>query len=438
MKLTGLLLAAMVWQSPLVVNLAGPARPEHLRYQRPVQVTSGASGLSCVVLDATVLGHTASPAHNDLRLFQRLAGQPETEVAYTLTESGPEPVADTVATAEHVAVSGNQVSFDLRMPARQYSEVRLRLGLQNFVATAAVDGVGPRDEHTPLGSVPVYDLSGELLGHWSSLLLGESTWPVLHVALDVRTPAGAPRTGLTPGVVLGAEVPPSRLRQTQYVPTVSTTQIDQRGFLSVAMLRVPAHVPVERVAIEVSPSYTANFAREVTVSARADRAPITDTEALDAGAIAHVSLPSGDPRLYPINVREDAVDATLGATLVHPATVLVAINNNGRAPLPIRSVTLEMRERKLCFFADRQASYMLRYGDEALAAPSYDESALAVPISVLTARFGPEIENPQFQARHDSRPLLTRHPELFWLAVLLCGGMMGGTALHHVQHRRVS
>ncbi len=437
MKLPGVLLAAMLWQSPLLVNIGAPARPEHLRYERGVRVLSGGSGVSCLVLDATTLAHTASPAHSDLRLFGHIRSEPESEVAYTLTESGPEPVADTAAAAEHVTVSGNQLSFDLRMPARPYSEVKLRLRMQNFVGTAAVEGRGLHGERQALGNVAVYDLSGQHLGHWSSLLLAELTWPVLHIVLDVRTPGGAPLTGLATGMVGGAEVPPSRLRQTLYVPTVSTSVIDQRGFLSIAMLRVPAHVPVERVAIGLEPGMTANFAREVTVSARADRAPVTDTEALDAGAIAHVSLPSGDPRLYPIAVREDALDATLGATLVRPATVLVAINNNGRGPLPIRSVTLEMRERRMCFFADRETTYTLRYGDEALTAPAYDESALKVQGTVREVQLGPERENPRFQARHDHRPILKRHPEIFWLAILLCGGMMGGSALHHVQHRRV-
>ena len=92
---------------------------------------------------------------------------------------------------------------------------------------------------------------------------------------------------------------------------------------SIALLRVPAHVPVERVAFQLAPGFTANFSREVTVSARPDDMPITDTEARDAGAIEHVSLPSGDARLYPISLRDEALDATLGATLARPATVLL-------------------------------------------------------------------------------------------------------------------
>lgn len=435
MKLAAAVAYAMFLQSPTVVNIGAPARPEHLRYQRPLVV--GASGMACAVLDATVLGHTASPAHSDLRLFRSLPGEPESEESYTLTESGPEPVADTEATAEHVVANGNRLSFDLRMPVRPYSQVRLQLALKNYIATATATGLDAGGRPQPLGSVAVFDLSAQHLGHWDSLLLQESSWPVLHIDLDVRTPAGAPQGNLQPQMVLGAEVPPSRLRQTRYVPTVSTPVIDQRGFLSVAMLRVPAHVPVERVAFEFKAGDNANFAREVTVSARADGTPITDTEALDAGTVEHVDLPSGDPRLYPINLREDALDATLGATLVRPATVLVAVDNAGRAPLPIRSVVLEMRERKLCFFADREGSYTLRYGDPALTAPAYDESALAVPAEPLAVRLGPESVNPHFQARQDRRPTLQRNPEFFWLAVLLCGGMMGGTALHHVQHRRV-
>ena len=437
LKLTLIGTAVLLLQSSLVVDIGAPARPEHLRYQR--SVVSAATGMTCASLDATVLGHTASAAHSDLRVFGRLSpgSSAEIEVPYTVTESGPEPVADTAASPEHVTASGNQLSFDLRMPARPYSEVRLGINLKNFVASAAAEGRDRNGSRKDLGTVPIFDLSAAHLGRWTSLLLAESSWPVLHLTLTVRSPEGKPLDALSPGLILGAEVPPSRERGTRYVPTISTDLIDQRGFLSVAMLRVPAHVPVERVAFTFDPGFTANFARDVTVSARADRAPITDTEALDAGSIEHVSLPSGDPRLVPISLKEDALDATMGANLALPATVLVAINNDGRAPLPIRSVILEMRERKLCFFADREGTYTLRYGDPALSAPGYSESALAVPTQPFEAQLGPETVNPQFQARPETRSYLKRHPELFWLAVLLCGGMMGGSALHHVQHRRI-
>ena len=111
-------LAAFFFQSSLVVNIGAPARPEHLRYQRKIEMPARSSGMACAVLDATVLGHTASAAHSDLRVFRHFAGDSaELEVPYLLTESGPEPVADTVAKADHITLSGNQVSFDLLMPA---------------------------------------------------------------------------------------------------------------------------------------------------------------------------------------------------------------------------------------------------------------------------------------------------------------------------------
>lgn len=436
MRLSEIVALALLWQSSLVVNIGAVARPEHLRFQRPVRMPGGASGMACFPLDVTVLSHTASPAHNDLRLFRALPGEPESEVPYTLTESGPEPVADTAAVPEHIAVEGSRLRFDLRMPARPYSEIKLGLKLRNFVATASVEDPRAQGGSGDLGRVAIFDLSAKHLGRWDSLLLGETSAPVLHITLDVRTPEGAPFGNLRPDVLEGAQVPPSRARQTRFVPTVSTQHLDQRGFLSVALLRVPAHVPVERVLFTLPNSFGASFAREVTVSARADRAPVTDTEALDAGMLQHISLPSGDPRLYPIALREDALDATLGATLARPATVLVAINNDGRPPLPIRSVVLEMRERRVCFFADREGTYTLRYGDPVLAPPVYDETALQVPAQPLEAGLGTETVNPAFHARPDHRPFLQRYPDLYWLLVLFTGGMIGGTALHHVQHRR--
>lgn len=437
MRLPEFFAFALLWQSSLLVNIGAVATPEHLRYQRTVRVFSGGSGVACAPLDATVLAHTASPAHNDLRLFQRLPNAPEAEIPYVLTESGPEPVADTELTPEHVEHRSTGLGFDLRMPDRPYSEIRLRLRLQNFVGTARVTARDTHGRHADLGSFAIFDLSSRHLGRWTSLLMQESSWPELHIDIDLRTPAGAPLFVPAPNLLEGAAVPPSRERQTVFVPTIGTHVIRQRGWLSVAMLRVPAHVPVERVAFELAPGFSTNFSREVTVTARPDGEPITDTEAIDAGAIGYLSMPAGDPRLNPLDVRQTTVDATLGATLVRGATVLVAVHNAGAAPLPIRGIALEMRERKVCFFADREAVYTLRYGDPALAPPIYDTTQLAVPAQPIEARLGPEENNPRFNPRRDERPYLERHPELFWIVVLACAGLMGGMALHHVQHRRV-
>ena len=206
--------------------------------------------------------------------------------------------------------------------------------------------------------------------------------------------------------------------------------------MTVAVLHVPAHVPVERIRFTLPAGYPENYFREVLVRARAERDPAAETEAMDAGAIQHVRWPSGDPRLNPIDVTSDTVDATTGATLASSATVRVLVANGAQPPLPIKAVTLEMRERKLCFFAEPGATYTLRYGDPALRAPLYDVTALPeIKEAPLAAAFGPEQRNPQWHPREDTRPYLDRHPEVFWLIVLACGGMMGGTALQYVQHR---
>ena len=166
---------------------------------------------------------------------------------------------------------------------------------------------------------------------------------------------------------------------------------------------------------------------------------------MDAGAIQHVRWAPGDPRLNPIDVRTDSVDATTGATLAGRATVRVSVLNGALPPLPIERVSLEMRERRVCVLARPGAVYTLRYGDPALAAPVYDgaafadEAALAAATQTpVLAELGPERRNPRWRPRRDARSYLDRHPEVFWLAVLLCGGSMGAIALHFVQQREAS
>ena len=93
-----------------------------------------------------------------------------------------------------------------------------------------------------------------------------------------------------------------------------------------------------------------------------------------------------------------------------------------------------MRERRLCFTASPGASYTLRYGDPALVAPFYADAPRGTA-TALAATLGPQTRNPHWTKRRDTRPFFDRHPELFWILVMTCTGMMGGTALQFVQHR---
>ncbi len=437
MRIPELLAAALLWQSASLVNIGTAAAPEHLKFQRELSMAADAQGLTCATLNAEVLAHTASAAHNDLRIYQGYPGSPaQAETPYTLTESGPEPVGDAEASVGDVVRSGGDLRFDLHMPSRAYSEVELRLRMHDFVGTVVVTADEPRGGRRNVGTFGIFDLSGEGLGHWTFLPMAETAAPVLHIVLSLRTPEGLPLASVPPAVVAGAAVPPSRERQTVYTAVTSGT-VSRSGSNTVAVLHVPAHVPVERISFALPNGFGSNYSREVLVRAKTDGDPAAETETMDAGAIQHVRWPPGDPRLNPIEVTEDSVDATTGATLAGKATVRVSVVNGRLPPLPIERITLAMRERKVCFIAAAGMRYTLRYGDPALAAPVYDQIVPADPTKPpLVAQLGPERRNPQWRARTDGRPYLDRHPEVFWLAVLACAGMMGGMGLHFVQHRR--
>ena len=71
----------------------------------------------------------------------------------------------------------------------------------------------------------------------------------------------------------GAEVPASREAQTLYTKLASTSELQVRGRDSVAVFAVPAHVPVERVSVELAPGERANFDRRMRVVAQAEGGP---------------------------------------------------------------------------------------------------------------------------------------------------------------------
>ena len=444
------LLVLLAWQTALLVNIGAPADPEHLRFERAVELPSAilSNSPACAVLDATVLAHSAVAGGGDLRLYRGSAGSHvQAEVPYLLTQSGPEPVDAVSLRPAAIVRSAGALQFDLRMPPRAYSELRLRLTsipapgnlTHDFIGTVLVTapnltfGKGSA-KSASLGNFGIFDLSHAGLGRWTTLLLAENTAPVLHLTLTLRTPAGQAIQNVPSTLVVSVDVPPSRERQTVYTPVASSASFSQQGNAMVATLHVPAHVPIESLHIAVQPGPHPNFARDVVLTARSNDDPFNEPETLDAGLLEEVRLPAGDPRLHSIDVEETNFPSTLGATLASSASVQVAVANDVRQPLPLLSATLEMRERRLCFIAIPEATYTLRYGDPALVAPFYPD-APQVPVSALSAVLGPQVRNPHWTKRRDTRPFFDRHPELFWIIVLACTGMMGGTALQFVQHR---
>jgi hypothetical protein len=410
------------------LEAAGPAAaPEHLHWERAINLPAGASGQACAVLDANVFAHAAGRSTNDLRLF---AGNVETPFA--LSESEPEAADVQHAPVENLGMRGGDVVFDLAMPTRAYTEVALKLAAANFVATAKVSGSdGHGGAATELGTFTLFDLSRQGLSRSTTLPLQESTFAVLHVALHVTGIDGGAYPGLSASMVEGADVPPSREAQTLYTVVAATSAIVQKDSQSIATFTVPAHVPVERVSFALDPTFTHDFFRTVTVDARvADVAG--DNEHVE-GEIWRVTRAGRTPA---IDKSQMGFAAEIGSNLRDPATITVAVKNGNDAPLPITAVQLAMRQRSVCFDATPEAVYILRYGDATLHAPVYDYARLFQPAAApVPAALGAERENPQYRARADVRPFSERHPELLWIALLLVVAVLGGTALHSVKRR---
>jgi hypothetical protein len=419
---------------------AGPvAEPQHLRYERVVELPGDASGQACVTLDSTVFAHAATESLNDLRLY---AKNSTVEAPFTLTESEPQHPEDESAQVRNVAGGKGEVSFDIVMPPRPYTAVVLDLAAKNFFATAHVSGAEGIGKRTELGSFELFDLSAQHLSRSTTLPLQESTFSELHVELHLTPAPGSRNPDLGPGMVKGASVPPSRDAQTLYTTVAETDSISQRGHETLAKIAIPAHVPVERASFVLDPGFDRNFAREVRITATPRAARDRESIEIVEGEISRVKLPDarfGSQIGVQIDSREMSVDAVLGADLRSSATVELAVANDEK-PLPLRSVRLEMRQRRICFdAAASEAPYTLRYGDAILHASLYDYARQFVPaVKPLVATLGAERLNPGFVARVDRRPYVERHPELVWVVLLAGIAVLGSFALRSTRRHSQS
>ena len=389
----------LLWQT-----MSDPTVPEQLRYERPVLVEG--TGQACAAIDPGVFPH-AAPSLRDLRLFA--AGR-EIPYAMTLSQVADEE-SDTAEVRNLVRVAGG-VAFDLEMPERPYTEVRLGLGGKDFTVVARVSGDGKE-----LGTFTLFDMTAEKLSRQTTISLPESEFRVLHVVMTA--------TGALPSV-LGAEVPPSREGQTVYVKVARSSLVARRGRDSVVEFWVPARVPVERVLVTTEAGFKGSFSRKVRVVARSDVAG-SATETVE-GEIARVA--KGDRKMEVMSF-----PAALGANLQGDARVEVAVENGDEEILPISSIELEMRERKLCFDAFGGGPMLLYGGD--LAGPGYGYAQSFVPSAhPVKARFGAERGNPQFRSMVDERPFWVRNGEWLWMGLVLMIGVVGTLGIRYGQRGR--
>ena len=424
-----LLLGLLLWQAASEVDAPKP-EPRRFLYTRAVTLPRGVSGQGCVTLDAPVYAHAAASL-KDARLF---AG--EREVPYALTMSEPVEAESMTARVTNLGTRGGRIVFDLEMPARAYTDVVLGLRAHDFVAGAEVSGTNrPGEVPVRLGTYTLFDLGTRHLSRSTTLHLQEASFRTLHVELTLAAAPGSKLGAAGPEIVERATVPPSREAQTVYTAVAESSAVVQRGRETVASFTVPARVPVERVSFELQPGFAGNFSRTVEVRAKAAGAGEEGVERL-AGTIERVRMDEGGRA---IRLEQLAVPATLGANLQGDAAVEVAIENGDDPPVPVSSVRLEMRERRLCFPADGAAGLALFYGDASLESPVYDFARLFAPSAgVVPARLGPETRNPLYVVRAAAaRSLTERHPEVLWVALLAVVCVLAVVAVHSARRVRL-
>jgi Protein of unknown function (DUF3999) len=406
---SAILLALLMWQATPGAEPVS-ADQQYLRYERVVTVPTG-SGQSCAVIDPQIFPH-AAPSLKDLRLYQD--GR---ELPYAITLSAPQQQDSDTAHVRNLGLRGRNIVFDVEMPNRPYTEITLDLAGQDFLATATVSGT--RDPNysnqTSLEEFTLFDLTSQHLSRNTTMHLQETDLPYLHIELAVSPATGNRNFVVTPEMVHGVTVPPSREAQSLYTTAATMTATTQRGRQSVATFALPERIPIDRVSFDLDSGFKANFSRDVRITDRPDGSPNFPSESV-AGTIFRVHLTQAG---HEIRQEQLSVPATIGSNMQSAAAVEIAVDNGDDQPLPISAIRLEMRQRKICFDASTAQPILLFYGDAALAAPQYDYARLfSTSDTVRMAQLGPEQKNTAYRDRPDARPFTERHPHLLWITLL--------------------
>lgn len=393
---------------------------QYFRFERPVQVTSSASGQTCFVVDPAIFAHAALQLA-DLRLYRGAL-----ETPYVLRAAAPAQSAEQPVTLLNLGRRGGRTAFDAAMPAGNYSDIALAVSGHDFIATVTVSGGQTPAETaaTRLGSYTIFDLTGQKLGRSTVLHLPQSSFPYLHFSI-----AGP----IAPDSVTGLSVPRQPVSQPKYVDVARSTVVVQRGHSSVMEFTVPAHMPIDRIVFAPG-RRPASFSRNVSVVAVPDITRSTDRPELQSrtsfGNLLRVHGTRDGRRIDEERLDIDVPDRDFDA----PSKWTITIENGDDRPIQLKSVTLQMQERTLCFDAVEGAAYTLYYGDAALAAPRYDYATLFAPQpNAAQATLGPERHNPVFKPRPDTRPFTEKHPVLLWVVLALVIALLAAIAFRSVK-----
>lgn len=419
----------MKMRGTLLLLAFAAATPEirYFRYERPVNVpaqTGSATSQTCAVLDVAVFSH-AAVGLGDLRLY---SGQVETP--YIIEAANPRQTGTGNVALLNLGSRAGQTTFDAAMPEGQYSDLNLDVKAANFIATVNVAGsqAETNTRGTKLGSYTIFDLTDQKLGRSTVLHLPKSDFRYLH--FDIAGP-------VKPEQIRGLTIDRLAQSEPRYMVVAESSHVTQKGRDTVIQFRVPPNVPVNRIAV-VPGVQPANFSREVwmTVQPLPMRGVSENEPPLTTKGYGNLLRVHGVHNGYRIDEEHLSIDAPWFSSGSPGSQWTITIDNGDDPPLQLKSVRLEMIQRRLCFDAAAGTNYTLYYGDAALGAPRYDYARLFVAEkNPAEATLGPEQLNPDYQNRPDMRPFTERHPGLLWAALALVIAVLGIVALRTAKQK---
>jgi hypothetical protein len=403
----------------LVLAASAPA----FHYERPVQPASAPASETCAVLPLDLLEH-AAPMLQDLRV---LAG--DREIAYQVRTSSD--LAEQVARPERIlnlGVRNGAISFDVEMTEPRYSRVLLKLARSHFSALVHVTGIDhPGEAGAAFPEIPYSSDTPEDEPQIKRIDLPESNFRYLH--FEIQTLALEP---LTPQDIAGVDVLTRSMEPPRYLKVAAAKAPEQKPHETVYDFAVPANAPVERLAFasddpDAVYSRTADLERwkgepPATEEARRRESPVQS----EGIRLAH-SPPAKGEAASDSSTFDLGLPLGLGA-VPYVSAVRLIIQNGDDAPLALHGLTLQMRERQICFLRKANTSYTLRYGDPSLGPPQYDLSPIeAAAMNASLSTLGAERALALQPA--GQRPFTERHPVLLWVALILVVGTLGFVAL---------
>ncbi len=400
---------------PLLVLLQhtpDSAERRFFRFEREMLMPQTDSGQMCVSLDTDVIKNSRSDL-GDVRLFRRNG-----EVPYVLHigragESGRYQLPKIFNVGE---LNGKTV-FDANLTNRFYQSLSIDTKATDFVAIVDVYGSHTSEgrERTKLGTFTIFDVRGSQPVRRTSIDLPRSNFAHLHFEIGGK---------IKPVDIVGVSVLDTDDSQLNYQTIAEHHNLQIDGRNSVVSIKLDPLVSVERVTI------IDNAGRDFVRNVRVDRVDGGKTISAAGGTIYRFNtLRNG----IPLSAQQTHVDIPASYRVLGENGLSewrVTVENGDDAPLAIKSVLFEMRDRRLCFDASQGESYTLMYGDSVLTPPKYDYANLFEPsLHPAIARLGSEKENAQYVHRPDTRPWTERFPVVLWIALGVVVVVLGVVAV---------